>query len=80
MDTRATVTLEGISNLCCPRTKLPFLTNQDREVTLHLKTVRILFTLFDKTVKSHGFFAKGLWKEGKISAIKFLAFSCKETT
>lgn len=35
--------------------------------------------LFDKTVKSHGFLAKGLWKEGKISAIKFLALSCKET-
>jgi len=36
--------------------------------------------LFDKTVKSHGFLAKGLWKEGKISAIKFLALSSKETT
>jgi hypothetical protein len=36
--------------------------------------------LFDKTVKSHGFLAKGLWKEGKISAIDFLAFSSKETT
>ena len=37
-------------------------------------------SFFDKTVKSHGFLAKGLWKEGKISAIKFLALSCKETT
>jgi len=36
--------------------------------------------LFDKTVKSHGFLAKGLKKEGKISAIKFLALSSKETT
>jgi len=38
------------------------------------------FRLFDKTVKSHGFLAKGLKKEGKISAIKFLELSSKETT
>ena len=41
---------------------------------LHTSCIR----LFDKTVKSHGFLAKGIWKEGKISAIKFLAFFCKE--
>ena len=36
-------------------------------------------SFFDKTVKSHGFLAKGLRKEGKISAFKFLALSFKET-